>query len=156
VLSVVRETACDPQKIELEITECFLMLNIEAATRALDDLRNAGISLTLEDFGTGFSSLDHLSRLAMGAVKIDGSFILDLLDNRHHAAITRSIISLAHNLDMRVIAERVENHAQLEFLRECGCDEIQGFYYSRPLPAEKCLPLLTQSWPVAGVPLNGR
>jgi EAL domain-containing protein (putative c-di-GMP-specific phosphodiesterase class I) len=92
----------------------------------------------------------------MGAVKIDGSFILDLPENRHHAAITRSIISLAHNLDMRVIAERVENHAQLEFLRECGCDEIQGYYYSRPLPAEECLPLLTQPWPLAGAPLSAR
>jgi diguanylate cyclase (GGDEF)-like protein/PAS domain S-box-containing protein len=156
VLSVVRETACDPQQIEFEITESFLMLNIEAAARTLDELRNAGISLTLDDFGTGFSGLGHLSRLAMGAVKIDGSFILDLPENRHHAAITRSIISLAHNLDMRVIAERVENHAQLEFLRECGCDEIQGYYYSRPLPAEECVPLLTQSWPIAGVPLDGR
>lgn len=154
VLSVLRETECDPQQLDLEITESFLMQNIEAAAQALGELRSAGIRLTLDDFGTGYSSLSHLSRFPIDAVKIDRTFVLDLPENRHHAAITRSVISLAHNLGMRAIAEGVENAAQLDFLRENDCDEIQGFYFARPLPADDCLPLLGRPWPLLPDPLG--
>lgn len=146
VLAVLRETGCDPAQLDLEITESFFMLDIEAAVQALSQLRAAGIRLTLDDFGTGYSSLSHLSRFPIDAVKIDRTFVLDLPGNHHHAAITRSVISLAHNLGMKAIAEGVENTAQIEYLIEAGCDEIQGFYYSRPLPADACLALLGTRW----------
>jgi EAL domain-containing protein (putative c-di-GMP-specific phosphodiesterase class I) len=154
VLSVVRETGCDPAQIDLEITESFLMLNIEAAVQALGELRAAGIRLTLDDFGTGYSSLSHLSRFPIDAVKIDRTFVHDLPENPHHAAITRSVIGLAHNLGMRAIAEGVENAAQLEFLRRNECDEIQGFYFARPMPPDECLALLGQPWRLVANPLD--
>lgn len=146
VLSVVRETQCDPRQLDLEITESFLMLNIQAAAQALGELRDAGIRLTLDDFGTGYSSLSHLSRFAIDAVKIDRTFVVDLPGNPHHAAITRSVIGLAHNLGMRAIAEGVENAEQLEFLRGNECDEIQGYYYARPMPADACAAMLGRPW----------
>ncbi|MGE5465767.1 MAG: EAL domain-containing protein [Methanocella sp.] len=156
VLSVVRETACDPQQIELEITESFLMLNIDAAAQTLSELRDAGINLTLDDFGTGYSSLSHLSRFPIDAVKIDRTFVVDLPGNRHHAAIARSVINLAHNLDMRVIAEGVESAPQLDFLCGHQCDEVQGYYFARAVPAHECLPLLGRSWPVGAVAADTR
>jgi diguanylate cyclase (GGDEF)-like protein/PAS domain S-box-containing protein len=149
VLGIVRDTRCDPQQMELEITESFLMQNIDVAASALEELRNAGICLTLDDFGTGYSSLSHLSRFPIDAVKIDLTFVRDVPGNVHHAAITRSVIALAHNLGMRAIAEGIETREQLEFMADHDCDEIQGFYFTRPLPAADCTALLGSVWPLA-------
>jgi EAL domain-containing protein (putative c-di-GMP-specific phosphodiesterase class I) len=149
VLGIVRDTRCDPQQMELEITESFLMQNIDVAASALEELRNAGICLTLDDFGTGYSSLSHLSRFPIDAVKIDLTFVRDVPGNVHHAAITRSVIALAHNLGMRAIAEGIETREQLEFMADHDCDEIQGFYFTRPLPAADCAALLGPVWPLA-------
>jgi len=146
VLEVLRETRCDAHQLELEITESFLMQNIDAAATALDKLRHAGIRLTLDDFGTGYSSLSHLSRFPIDAVKIDRTFVQDLPGNPHHAAITRSVIGLAHNLGMRAIAEGVETQPQLDFLRDNECDEVQGYYFARPMPADECTGALDRVW----------
>ena len=146
VLEVLRDMGCDPHQLDLEITENFLMQNIDAAKTALDKLRHAGIRLTLDDFGTGYSSLSHLSRFPIDAVKIDRTFVHDLPENPHHAAITRSVIGLAHNLGMRAIAEGVETQAQLDFLRDNGCDEVQGYYFAHPVSAFECAAVLDRVW----------
>jgi EAL domain-containing protein (putative c-di-GMP-specific phosphodiesterase class I) len=99
-------------------------------------LRDTGVRLTIDDFGTGYSSLAYLKRFPIDCVKIDRSFIRDLPDDRDDASITRSIIAMAHNMKLEVVAEGVETESQLAFLHAYGCDEIQGYLYSEPLDAD--------------------
>jgi EAL domain-containing protein (putative c-di-GMP-specific phosphodiesterase class I) len=98
-----------------------------------------GVQVSIDDFGTGYSSLARLKKFPIDGVKIDRSFIRDIVTSPDDAAITTAIIAMAHSLRLRVVAEGVESRAQVRFLRERGCDEIQGFYYSRPVPASKIL-----------------
>jgi len=106
------------------------------AVAALRRLKDIGVSISLDDFGTGYSSLSYLKRFPIDVLKIDKSFVDDVTTNSADAAIALSVISLAHNLNMRVIAEGVETREQVEFLTARGCDEMQGYYFSRPINAE--------------------
>ncbi len=135
---VMEEHQVDPALIELEITESSIMANTEEAVRTLEYLEKLGVRLAIDDFGTGYSSLGYLKRFPLDALKIDHSFIRDLTTDGDDATITRTVISMAHNLGLKVIAEGVETEAQLAFLAEHGCDEIQGYHFSRPLAAEEC------------------
>ena len=121
--------------IILEITEEAVVHDIELATSILDVLRAMGISISMDDFGTGYSSLSHLQKLPVDELKIDRSFITNLPEERQNAAIVRSIIELAHNLALEVVAEGVETTAALRWLREEGCERAQGYYLSKPMPA---------------------
>jgi diguanylate cyclase (GGDEF)-like protein len=121
--------------IILEITEEAVVHDIELATSILDALRAMGISISMDDFGTGYSSLSHLQKLPVDELKIDRSFITNLPEERQNAAIVRSIIELAHNLALEVVAEGVETTAALRWLREEGCERAQGYYLSKPMPA---------------------
>ncbi|PSB30711.1 putative bifunctional diguanylate cyclase/phosphodiesterase [Chlorogloea sp. CCALA 695] len=136
VTQVLQETGLKANYLELEITESLIIDNIQQAITTMNQLHDMGISLSLDDFGTGYSSLNHLKRLPIDLLKIDQSFVRELTIGSDDAAIVKAIISLAHNLQLSVIAEGVETEAQLEYLRRNGCDEIQGYYISRPVPAE--------------------
>jgi diguanylate cyclase (GGDEF)-like protein/PAS domain S-box-containing protein len=126
-----------PHLLELEVTESLLMENVTMATTILQKLEALGIHVAIDDFGMGYSSLSYLKRFAVQKLKIDQSFVHDLLTDANDAIIVRAIIGLAHSLGLQVIAEGVETQAQLERLRAEACDEVQGYYLSRPLPVEE-------------------
>ncbi len=140
---IVAETGVDATKLELELTESLLMREPEEAARTLRNLEHMGIRLAVDDFGTGYSSLAYLKRFPIAALKIDRTFISDVTRNPGDAAITLAIVNLAHSLGMKVVAEGVETDEQLDFLKRHGCDEIQGYLFSPPLPVEEAQLLLT-------------
>jgi diguanylate cyclase (GGDEF)-like protein len=134
VVRVLRETGLSAERLDLELTESSVMKDPDYAARTLEELKNKGVKISVDDFGTGYSSLAYLKRLPLDTLKIDQSFVRDCTDNSEDAAIVAAIITLAHNLRLRVIAEGVETETQLRFLRELGCDEFQGYLVSKPLP----------------------
>ena len=134
VSGVLAETGLSPEYLELEITESVAVKNPEYITGILQKLKNMGIRIALDDFGTGYSSLNYLKNFAISTLKIDRSFITDLNDNPKNAAIVSTILAMGHNLKLNVTAEGVETKEQYEELRDRGCDLIQGYYFSKPLP----------------------
>lgn len=134
---ILNDTGLDPSLLELEITESAMMKNPEHAAVLLQQIRDLGIGLAIDDFGTGYSSLSYLRRFPLTTVKIDRSFINDLSHNADAQALTDGIITLAHGLRMKVVAEGVETEAQLAHLRTRGCDEIQGYWLCKPMPADE-------------------
>lgn len=126
-----------PDHIELELTETLVMHDPAAAEETMRSLRDAGLRLSLDDFGTGYSSLAYLKRFPFSSVKIDRAFVTDITTSTGDAAIAKAIIGMGHSLQLTVIAEGVETAEQLQLLRESGCDQIQGFYFSRPVPADE-------------------
>jgi len=126
----------DPRLLELELTESVLMKEAEMAASTLQNLKAFGVQISMDDFGTGYSSLAYLKRFPLDVLKIDRTFIRDVTSDADDATITVAMINLAHSLGLKVIAEGVETSAQLEFLKEHGCDEMQGYFFSLPLPLE--------------------
>jgi diguanylate cyclase (GGDEF)-like protein/PAS domain S-box-containing protein len=137
VAESVREHHIDPRLLEFELTESTLMTHGDATDTTLRKLKDLGVSISIDDFGTGYSNLAYLKRFQVDALKIDIAFIRDVTTNADDAAIAVAIINMAHSLRLRVIAEGVETREQLEFLRAHGCDEVQGYFLSRPLPADE-------------------
>jgi len=131
------DSGIPPERLELELTESILMQDVGAALRMLESLKRLGPSVAIDDFGTGYSSLNYLKQFPIDVLKIDRSFVDGLPNGEQDAQIARAIIAMAHSLGLAVIAEGVENAAQLAFLREHGCDEVQGFLLGRPLPADR-------------------
>jgi len=134
---VLHETGLAPQYLELELTESLLLSNADVMFSVLQELKAMGLKLAIDDFGTGYSSLSYLKQFPVGKLKIDRSFIRDIAVNPDDAAITTAITSLAKSLNLKVIAEGVEDEAQMTFLRAHQCDEIQGYYFSKPLAVDK-------------------
>jgi diguanylate cyclase (GGDEF)-like protein len=134
--------AADRPLLDLEITESVLVQDIDESTRKLQTLRRAGIEISVDDFGTGYCSLSYLARLPVDTLKIDRSFVVRMRDAGYPRNIVAMIVSLAHTLGLTVIAEGVEEDAQVRLLKELGCDQIQGFYASHPLPADAVVGLL--------------
>lgn len=137
IRTIVRETGVDPARMELELTESTAMQQAENAVGTFNQLKEMGFSLSIDDFGTGYSSLAYLKRFPIDTIKIDRAFVKDLDTESEQAAIAIAIIAMAHGLKLRVLAEGVETQPQLDILRDQGCDAIQGYYFSQPLPAER-------------------
>jgi diguanylate cyclase (GGDEF)-like protein len=144
VACVLEETGLASAALELEITETLIMQSPERTARLLAALREQGVKLAMDDFGTGYSSLAYLKRFPLDSIKIDRSFIHGVPGDGDGESITQAVIGMAHSLRLRAIAEGVETAQQLEFLREQGCDEIQGYFFSRPLPYEELADLLVR------------
>ncbi|WP_034758782.1 EAL domain-containing protein [Janthinobacterium lividum] len=137
VLKAIRKHDIAPDLLELELTESSLMSNAEETIAVLRNLKALGIQISIDDFGTGYSSLAYLKRFPIDKLKIDIAFVREVTSNPDDAAIVLAIISMAHSMKLEVIAEGVENDAQLAYLRRHGCDEMQGYYFSRPVPQEE-------------------
>jgi diguanylate cyclase (GGDEF)-like protein len=141
---VLEETELSPSYLELELTESMVMQHVEAAISTLNQFKEIGVKISIDDFGIGYSSLNYLKHFPIGFLKIDQSFVRDITTNRDDAAIAKIIISMAHDLGLKVIAEGVETKEQKSFLHLHSCDEIQGFFYSKPIPAEEFETLLKE------------
>ncbi|TAN53363.1 MAG: EAL domain-containing protein [Methylococcaceae bacterium] len=147
IFSVISETGIPAEFLCLEITESALMDNIETALEKLRALTEKNIRLAVDDFGTGYSSLSYLKKLPLSELKIDRSFTRDIPDDQDDVAITETILAMARSLRLQVVAEGVETRSQAEFLRQRGCDWVQGFLYSRPVPADEMTALLKMTHP---------
>jgi len=144
VSNALRDSRLDPQYLELEMTESTIMKNPEKAATTLHKLKGMGICLSLDDFGTGYSSLGNLRKFPLDTLKIDRSFVMNIPANNDDAAITTAIIAMAHSLKLDVIAEGVESEDQHSFLHQLECDAVQGYLFSRPLPAEEFIKLVRE------------
>lgn len=146
VIRILDETGLAAKHLDLEVTESSIMQNAEFAAGVLKHLKSMGVNLSIDDFGTGFSSLASLKRLPIDVLKVDQSFVRDVTTDADDAALVMAIITLAHNLRLRVIAEGVETAEQLRFLQLLRCDEIQGYLFSRPRPAAELVELFDASF----------
>jgi EAL domain-containing protein (putative c-di-GMP-specific phosphodiesterase class I) len=142
VFSIVEETGFDPHSLELELTERVLMRRADSTELILKTLKESGVQLAVDDFGTGYSSLSYLRSFPIDAIKIDQSFIRQISIAPDDTSIVTAMINMGHSLKLRVIAEGVETQEELDFLREHRCDEVQGYLFSRPVPAERFAALL--------------
>jgi EAL domain-containing protein (putative c-di-GMP-specific phosphodiesterase class I) len=136
VQRTLRETDLEPRYLSLEVTESLIMKDPAGAAETMRQIRDLGVGLCLDDFGTGYSSLNYLRHFPVGCLKIDRSFITDVTTDVSAAAVATSVVAIAHSLGLVAVAEGVETREQLDFLRHCGCDRFQGYYFSKPLPAE--------------------
>lgn len=146
VLGILTETGFPPSKLILEITEGALMEHDENTLTTLHELRNHQIQIALDDFGTGYSSMNYLRRLPINYIKVDQSFVRDMLENKNNLAIVLAMISLSANLGFSVTAEGIETLEQAQTLKYFGCDTLQGYYFSKPIPAEKICSIIEQKW----------
>jgi len=137
VKNVIQTTGIDPAKIELEITESYIATNEKSTLEILKSFRDMGISLAIDDFGTGYSSLSYIQQLPVTRLKIDKSFVDDIPYSQTSVGVAKAIIALAKTFNLHLTAEGVETKQQVEFLKENGCDEIQGYFYSKPLSVEE-------------------
>ncbi len=144
IQAALAESGLAPEHLELELTESILIQDAAGALTTVQQLRATGLKLSIDDFGTGYSSLGYLQKLAVQALKIDQSFVRGLTGDADSAAIVRAVIQLAHSLKLVTVAEGVETDAQFAFLRNHGCDQVQGYYFSRPVPAEEFARLLAR------------
>ena len=145
IKNILATTGLDPQYLELEITESIIMHDVEEAIATLWKLKEMGLKLSIDDFGTGYSSMSYLKRFPLDTLKIDRSFIKDIMTEPNDAAITKATIGLAKGLELTTIAEGIETKEQFAFLHKQGCDQIQGYFISRPVPAEKVEQLFLRS-----------
>jgi EAL domain-containing protein (putative c-di-GMP-specific phosphodiesterase class I) len=137
VTTLVKASGANPQRLKLELTESLLVHDVEDAVRKMEELRALGVRFSLDDFGTGYSSLSYLKRLPLSQLKIDQSFVRDVLLDPNDAAIARTIMNLAQSLDLGVVAEGVETEGQLAFLVRNGCKAFQGYLFGRPVPVDQ-------------------
>lgn len=145
IISTVVEFGIPPSTVEVEITEAIAMENMESAVQMLEEIAQAGIGISVDDFGTGYASLSYLQRLPINKIKIDKSFINGVLENSNDASIVSAVIAMGHTLGLEVVAEGVETREQMHFLQDLQCDQIQGYLISRPLPRDQLDELMQQA-----------
>ena len=146
IVVILKETGLDPNDLELEITENIIMKETEYIIESLKQLKQLGVKIAIDDFGTEYSSLNYIKQLPVDKIKIDISFVKGININHKDEAIIKVIIALAKNLELKVIAEGVETKEQLEFLRDQMCDEIQGYYYYKPMSASQIEELMKKTY----------
>jgi EAL domain-containing protein (putative c-di-GMP-specific phosphodiesterase class I) len=134
LLALLLKTGANPYRLKVELTESLLLSDVDDAIAKMTELRSIGVSFSLDDFGTGYSSLSYLKRLPLDQLKIDQSFVRDVLTDPNDATIARTILSLAHSLDLGAVAEGVETEGQRDFLLSSGCKAFQGYFFGRPVP----------------------
>jgi EAL domain-containing protein (putative c-di-GMP-specific phosphodiesterase class I) len=132
IVASLSEVGLDPRKLEVEVTETVAVLDVEHTAKVLHQLKDLGVRISIDDFGTGYSSLSYLRQFPVDTIKLDRSFVRDITAP-HEGAIVSSVISMAHSMSMKVMAEGVENETQMNFLKAHHCDRLQGFFYSVPL-----------------------
>ena len=154
VADALAVSGLQPACLELELTESILLQDVESTIHTLQGLKAMGVKLSIDDFGTGYSSLSYLKRLAVDTLKIDQTFVRDMLMGTDGASIVRAIIQLGHNLQLTVIAEGVETVAECDFLEKSGCDQVQGYLFSRPVPADQMGRLLQSGIQRPGGPIQ--
>ncbi len=137
--TVLKETGLPPHMLELEVTESLALHSVATTLAILHDCKSLGVKLAMDDFGTGYSSLSYLKRYPLDALKIDQAFVRNIPQDQGDMAITRAIVAMAHSFGMSVIAEGVETIAQLEFLRALGCEDVQGYLFSKPVPSDQAV-----------------
>jgi EAL domain-containing protein (putative c-di-GMP-specific phosphodiesterase class I) len=141
-MHALRRCGADPRRLKLEVTESIVLHDVEDVIAKMNVLKDYGVCFALDDFGTGYSSLSYLQRLPLDELKIDKSFVHDMLASANAASIVKAIVGLAASLGLAVVAEGVESEPQQSFLARCGCLHYQGYLIARPLPAE----LIAQAW----------
>ena len=144
IAQIIKEVGLAPDKLELEVTETYLIQDIEHSIETLHRLKKLGVKIALDDFGTGYSSLNYLNRLPIDTLKVDRSFIMDLVEVPEKKTLIKNLITLSHELGMKVVAEGVETQEQLSFLQKMNCDEMQGYFFSPPVTADAFKVLLEQ------------
>jgi len=142
VTGALQAQGCEPDALELEVTESLLMQDVQESIRTLSILRALGIHIAMDDFGTGYSSLSYLAQLPINSLKIDRSFVTEMASSPQDMGIVTTIVALAHSMNLKVVAEGVETEAQSKLLKLLKCDEAQGYLFSKPLPAAEIEPLL--------------
>jgi EAL domain-containing protein (putative c-di-GMP-specific phosphodiesterase class I) len=143
VKTILRDLHFDPRHLEIELTESAVMRDAQRGVRTMQQLKELGVTLSIDDFGTGYSSLSYLKQLPLDTLKIDRSFVIDAPGDSEAVSIIRAIVALGHSLNLEIIAEGVEQPAQVNFLREASVDILQGFYFSEPLSADQFHDLIT-------------
>ena len=154
VSKILQLTRLEPQYLEFEITEGLLMDDIADTQRTLDQFKAMGVCISIDDFGTGYSSLNYLKRFPIDILKIDRGFVKDLSIDKDNQAITKAIVSMAHSLNLKVVAEGVETLDQMQQLYGYGCDEVQGYFISPPLPPDEFSQILCQRHNMLRIPLS--
>ena len=154
VAQILNETKLDPHLLELELTENILMHDIDEVIVQLQQLSDLGVTISIDDFGTGFSSLSYVKRLPVDRLKIDQSFIRDVVSDTSDRAIVAAIVTLAHSLRMEVVAEGVETVEQLEYVRGAGCDAVQGYYCGKPMAATQFEEFIARDRQVAAIAIG--
>lgn len=144
VKNTISRHGLNPGKIELELTESLLMDDIHGHMKLLSQLKEFGVKLSIDDFGTGYSSLSYLKRMSIDKLKVDRSFVQEIAPDNSDAALLKGIIGLAHSLQLDIVAEGIETQQQLDLLQQFGSDELQGYFFSKPLPADECSPWINQ------------
>jgi EAL domain-containing protein (putative c-di-GMP-specific phosphodiesterase class I) len=149
IAAILRDTGMTPNLLELEITEGMIVHNVERAIKLLTAIKQLGVRLAIDDFGTGYSSLGQLKHFPIDTLKVDRSFIRDLATDSEDKAITSAIIAMGKTLSLTVVAEGVETAEQQEFLRGQACDEMQGYYFSKPIAPDDFAALLRKEQPIS-------
>src|SRR6185369_15165196 len=154
VMKILADTGLEPHYLELELTESALMGDAGDTVCKLLSLKEQGISISVDDFGTGYSSLSYLKHLPIDTIKVDRSFVRDIVNDPDDAAIVDAIVAMAHSLKLNVIAEGVETHEQLEFLRNLKCQQVQGYFFARPLDPQQFEAFIAQGMPVGDMSVS--